>query len=54
MSSASAGHGSFPIARPSMAMSTLTMAAADFCLVTEHVAMIGAVQRTAIQADLPG
>ncbi len=52
VSSGSPGRSSFPIVTPPLTMSVPTMAAADFCLVTEHVAMIGAVQRTANQANL--
>jgi hypothetical protein len=36
-----------------MAMSALTMAAADFCLITEHVAMQGAVFRPPVRQISP-
>ena len=45
MSSAYAGHGSFPIVIPPLTTSSPTMAAADFCLITQHVTTQGAVER---------
>ena len=69
-SSASVGHGSFSIIRPSLTISAPTMADAELMVLrttlraafavislcstlraTEHIAMKGAVQKTASQAE---
>jgi len=47
------GRGSFPIAIPSMATSAPTMASADFCRITLHVAMQNAVERPHVEQISP-
>ena len=54
ISSVYTGRGSFPIViPPTMTTSALTMASADFCLITRHVTMQGAVERPLVRQISP-